>query len=61
MPCKCTSVLCNPCNNSTRILDLCPECYLLGHNITQQISFVHNGKILLKINNKIIKNDGSVI
>ena len=31
MVCKCTAIDCNPCTNVTRILDICPECYLLGH------------------------------
>ena len=60
MNCKCTDLMCNPCINIVRILDLCPECLFLGHQFTQTASFIHNGKITLKINNKIIKMDGTL-
>ncbi len=32
MDCKCTQIqYCNPCTNTTRYLDMCPECLFAGH------------------------------
>lgn len=61
MSCKCTHTDCNGlCTNPCRNMDLCVECYMLGHNVKQETSFSHNGKVKLKTTDgKIIKTDGT--
>jgi len=47
MVCKCTATGCNPCTNPTRMLDICPECFLLGHS-QKQTSKVNSSNVTFK-------------